>query len=93
MDHVNHAGCMKDIVSSESISKQGKLDLLGFEVSYGNVHGWTVEVSTLPQQRDARLMKGEGSTLSSSEMQIALTKQTGFELGAVQPCGGWEIDT
>ncbi len=90
---MHHAGCMKDLVGSESISKQGKLDLLGFEVSYGSVHGWTVEVSTLPQQRGARLLNGESSALSSSELQTALSKHTGLELGAIQPSGGWHVDS
>ena len=89
---MNHAGCMKEIVRNESISKEGKLDLLRFEVSYGSVHGWTVEISTIPEQRGTSLMKGEGSTLSSSEMRMTLEKHTGVKLGAVQPSAGWHID-
>ena len=86
-----HAGCVKDLISNKGRSKQEKLDLLGFEVSYGSVRDWTVEVSTLPQQRGARLMKGEDHTASSDELLKALSNNTGVQLGAFPPKGGWRI--
>ena len=83
---------MKELVSAKSTSKQEKLDMLGFEVSYGSVHGWTVEVSTLPQQRGAPLMHKINHAPSSCEVQMALRSHTKIELGAFPPKGGWCVD-
>ena len=84
---------MKDLVSSMDIDKQEKCHLLGFEVSYGCVHGWTVQLSTVPQQRGVKLMNGKANTFSRSEMRAALNDHLRLDAGAVQPNGGWHIDT
>ena len=83
------AGCMKHVVSSSSAAIKEKLDLLGFEVSYGTVHRWQIELSTIPCQRGAMLIRGDASTLDSSEVKTALSNHIAIEMGAIQPFNGW----
>lgn len=80
---------MKDLVSSDDFSRQEKRGLLGFEVSYGSVRGWKVELSTLPQQRGARLINAGDHNPSSSELRTALSNHAEIVLGAIPPKGGW----
>ena len=65
------AGTMREIIGS-SRAQEEKVELLGFEVSYGSTCAWTIELSTLPQQRGATLLKGEASSLSSAKLKSVL---------------------
>ena len=78
---------------SNNFTQQEKHDLLGFEVSYGSVHGWKVELSTLPQQRGARLIFAEAHNPSCCELRTALSNHAQIALGAISPKGGWGIDS
>lgn len=80
---------MKHVVSSSSAAIEEKLDLLGFEVSYGTVHRWQIELSTIPCQRGATLISGDANTLNSSEVKSTLSNHMAIEMGAIQPFKGW----
>ena len=80
---------MKHAVSNSSTAMGEKLDLLGFEVSYGTVHRWQIELSTIPCQRGAMLISGDASTLDSREVKTALSNHMAIEMGAIQPFNEW----
>lgn len=80
---------MRELVISSSMPRSHKLQLLGFEVSYGSTQGWTIELSTLPQQRGAALLKGAAGSLSSQEVKKALGNHMDIEMGGIQPANGW----
>ena len=83
---------MKHAVGSSSAAIEEKLDLLGFEVSYGTVHRWEIELSTIPCQRGAMLITGEANTFDSSEVKAALSNYMAIEMGAIQPFNGWRAE-
>ena len=76
-------------MSSSNLTKKEKIELLGFEVSYGSTLGWTVELSTLPGQRGAQLLRGKAAVMSSQEVKTALGDSMALEMGAFQPFNGW----
>ena len=81
---------MEKLVSSSSkLTKNEKIELLGFEVSYGSTLGWTIELSTLPDQRGAKLLKGRAATMSSQEVKAALSNSMALEMGGIHPLRGW----
>ena len=79
---------MREIMGS-SRAREEKLELLGFEVSYGSTCAWTIELSTLPQQRGARLLKGEASTYSSVKVRSLLEAGAAIHMGGIMPHDGW----
>ena len=82
------AGTMRDIIGS-SRAQEEKVELLGFEVSYGSTCAWTIELSTLPQQRGAMLLNGEASSLSSAKLKSVLEAGTPIHMGGIMPHNGW----
>ena len=82
------AGTMREIIGS-SRAQEEKVELLGFEVSYGSTCAWTIELSTLPQQRGATLLKGEASSLSSAKLKSVLEAGTPIHMGGIMPHNGW----
>jgi hypothetical protein len=68
---VPSAESMKELVTRSNLTKEEKIELLGFEVSYGSTLGWTIDISTLPGQRGALLLRGKAAALSSQEVKTA----------------------
>ena len=82
------AGSMREIMGS-SRALEEKQELLGFEVSYGSTCTWTIELSTLPQQRGAALVRGEASTFSRAKLKSVLEAGTPIHMGSIMPHDGW----
>ena len=72
-----------------SRAPEEKVELLGFEVSYGSTRGWAIELSTLPQQRGATLLRGEASTFSSAKLKSVLEEGASIPMGGIMPRNGW----
>ena len=79
---------MQEIIGS-SRTLEEKVELLGFEVSYGSTRGWKIELSTLPQQRGATLLKGEASSFMSAKLKSVLEAGTPLHMGGIMPHDGW----
>ena len=81
---------MREIIGS-SRGLEEKLELLGFEVSYGCTRAWMIELSTLPQQRGAALLEGEASSFSSGQLASALKAGAAVRMGGIMPRDGWRV--
>ena len=81
---------MREIIGS-SRAREEKVELLGFEVSYGSTRGWTIELSTLPQQRGATLVKGEAKSYSSQKLASVLESGASIHMGGIMPHDGWHV--
>ena len=82
------AGSMREVVGS-SRAREQKVELLGFEVSYGSTRAWTIELSTLPQQRGAALVRGKASSFTSAKLASVLEAGGAIHMGGIMPRDGW----
>ena len=81
------AGNLKALVAG-STSREEKLALLGFEVSYGSIEGFRIELSTLPGRAGASVLQ-EPMALAYVRRALDDPSQA-LMLGALPPKGGWK---
>ena len=80
------AGSLKELVG-RCASREEKVALLSFEVSYGCIDGWRIELSTLPGRVGQSVMH---SACTLSEVKDPSTRKSkSLFVGAHCPEGGW----
>lgn len=82
------AGTLETIISA-GIPREAQISMLSFEVSYGRIESWQIELSTVPGQVGCSAAHEQGLTLG--KIQMTLRERKPLCIGAFCPEGGWSL--
>lgn len=65
--------------------------MLSFEISYGCIVGWQIELSTVPGLLGTSAAQDPSLTLSQLSVQLLKSKSGSLSMGAFCPAQGWRL--